>query len=248
MASIPDMTFRVTVEKVKERVFTRLPTSIYTDGYEWMFPANLFALGECIRSAYNLGREDERREAGKGEQFFKKGARVRHKLVNKTGHVVNHEDAAGMLIHWVAFDGEAGTPFGSAPANLEVAPPASPVFEVGDLVHYRGWTWAITAVSEADDGSRLYAGSGSGWYSASDLVFISKAPKPATVTRKLSGIIAPPFIGGPLDGKQLGDGETCIETLNLGADGKPKSIIDKGHTYKLGTVNGEQMMVYQRPK
>lgn len=71
-------------------------------------------------------------------------------------------------------------------------------------------------------------------------------PKPATVTRKFMFIDVPPFIGGPLDGQQLGYGDTCVETLNISAEGKPLSVTDKGHTYLLGTVNGEQMMVYER--
>lgn len=67
---------------------------------------------------------------------------------------------------------------------------------------------------------------------------------PATISRK--------FIGGPLDGLSFTlDGWTkqtkYTGELHMGSGGAIDFLkTDCGHTYKLGTVNGEQMMVYER--
>lgn len=66
----------------------------------------------------------------------------------------------------------------------------------------------------------------------------------ATISRK--------FIGGPLDGLSFTlDGWTkqtkYAGELHMGSGGAIDFLkTDCGHTYKLGTVNGEQMMVYER--
>lgn len=64
--------------------------------------------------------------------------------------------------------------------------------------------------------------------------------KAGTVTYDAPAFVKRKFIGGPCDGweERLPENQTGISKQFR--DAKPP------HKYKLGTVNGEQMMVYER--
>jgi len=189
-------------------------------GVEWgfSFPRDTGVFCEMMNSAYRLGREDEKRE---------REAKATAPAVVLTDCRFVSAEASGDYLY----------------VNFTAKP--APKFKKGDRVRhaeYGAGTVRLQYMGLIEPGEQygvLFDDSpwGTTPCKAGDLELI-----PSTISRK--------FIGGPMDGQTWYEAPSGMRAYAVGHGAiAPGGVIPTNTAiYKLGTVNGEPYMIYQRPK